>query len=242
MTRSRLRWLLPAGLVAALLAVVLAVGPGSRPVDSFQGANEFQLWVSGTVIENDGDSAGITITVSPAETQASAIRGSLAFDPDFVDFESCDAIVQWVSCNEPTPGTILFEAVTATQWDRPTDLLRVNVTGRGLVEPSFLDITIEQGLAASTAELSGNAIDAKIGPLQPGDVTCNATVDVTDAMVIAQYDAGTRENAESCPIIDPATQLNLGAADFNGDAKADVVDALLIAQCSVGITNPFCAG
>lgn len=242
MNPSQLRWFLPVLIVGALVATGLVLGAGSRPVDSFQGANEFQLWVSGTVIENDGDSAAITITVAPAETQASAIRGSLAFDAAFVDFQSCDALVQWVSCNEPSPGVILFEAVTATQWDRSTDLLRVNVTGRGLVEPSFLDITIEQGLAASTAELSGNAVDANIGPLQPGDVTCNASVDVTDAMVIAQFDAGTREGSTRCPITDPATQLNLNAADFNGDERTDVVDALLIAQCSVGITNPFCGG
>ncbi len=242
MIRSRLRWLIPALLVGALLATGLVVGAGSQPVDSFQGANEFQLWVSGTVIENDGDSAAIALTVSPARTQASAVRGSLAFDANLIEFQDCDALVQWVSCNEPTPGTILFEAVTATQWDSPTELLRVNVTARGIVEPSLLDITIEQGLAASTAELSGNAIDANIAPLQTGDVNCNADIDVTDAMVIAQYDAGIREDVTTCAGLDPATQLNVAAADFNGDLKSDVVDALLIAQCSVGITNPFCNG
>jgi hypothetical protein len=242
MIRSRLRWLVPAFLIGALLATGLVLGASSRTVDSFQGANEFQLWVSGTVIENDGDSAAITLTVSPARTQASAVRGSLAFDASLVDFQDCDGLVQWVSCTESTPGVILFEAVTATQWDSPTDLLRVNVTARGIVEPSLLDITIEQGLAASTADLSGNAIDANIAPLQTGDVNCNADIDVTDAMVIAQYDAGIREDVTTCAGLDQATQLNVAAADFNGDLKSDVVDALLIAQCSVGITNPFCEG
>lgn len=239
---QRLRLLIASLLVGAVLAAGLVLASGSRPVDSFQGANEFQLWVSGTVIENDGDSAWITIAVAPAQTQASAIRGSLAFDSNFIEFQNCDALVQWVSCTESAPGTVLFEAVTATQWSEPTDLLRVNVIGTGLVETSVLDVTIEQGLAASTAELSGNAVDAKIGPLQSGDVTCNASVDVTDAMVIAQFDAGTREATTTCPVADPTTQLNERVADFNGDGKSDVIDALLIAQCSVGLTNPFCDG
>lgn len=242
MIRPRLRWLIPALLIGALLATGLVVGGSSRPVDSFHGANEFQLWVSGTVIENDGDSAAITLTVSPAQTQASAVRGSLAFDANLITFQDCDPLVQWVSCNEPTPGTILFEAVTATQWDSPTELLRVNVIARGLVAPSLLDITIEQGLAASTAELSGNAIDANIAPLQTGDVNCNAEIDIVDALLIAQYDAGIREDTRTCRGLDPVTQLNVVAADFNADSTSDIIDALLIAQCSVGVDTPFCNG
>ena len=237
--RPKRRLLLPAALVAILVATGLVLASTQQPLDSFQGANEFQLWASGTVVENDGDDVWITITVAPAQTQAAAVRGTLAFDPGLLDFVACDALVQWVSCAEPTAGTVLFEAVTDTQWSQPTDLLRVNVTANGVVEPSLLDVTIEQGLAANTAELSGTAIDAAIAPLRDGDVDCNASIDITDAMVIAQYDAGIREDSNSCDL-DRATQINLRAADVNGDDRTDIVDALLISQCSVGITNPFC--
>lgn len=242
MTRSRLLRVVTPALAVLVLAAVLVVGAMTRTVDSFQGSNEFQLWTSGAVVENVGDSISTTITVTPAQTQASAVRGSLAFDPGLVSFDRCESLVEWAACTESTPGTVLFEAVTSTQWDRRTDLVRVYLTAGAVDGQSLLDITIEQGLAASTAELSGNAIDGYLAPLQDGDANCNASVDITDALVIAQFAAGLRTASDSCARTDRITQLHIDAADFNGDGNPDIVDALLIAQCSAGLVNPYCAG
>ena len=72
------------------------------------------------------------------------------------------------------------------------------------------------------------------------EVNCDGERSVVDAMVIAQFDAGNREDMGSCPLVEPATQINAGAGDLNDDGRTDIVDALLISQCVVGIIHPMC--
>lgn len=74
----------------------------------------------------------------------------------------------------------------------------------------------------------------------PGDASCDRGLSVTDALLIAQYSVGNRSGVTTCPLADPATQLNLAEADVNGDQIVNVTDALLIARCTVGIPNTFC--
>jgi len=74
-----------------------------------------------------------------------------------------------------------------------------------------------------------------------GDTNCDRRVNVTDALVVAQYTVGTRTAKSSCPI-DGASEVMLPAADVNNSGTINVTDALLIAQCSVGLPNTFCPG
>lgn len=41
-------------------------------------------------------------------------------------------------------------------------------------------------------------------------------------------------------LFDPVTELNTTAADVDNSGSTDIIDALLIAQCSAGISNGLC--
>ncbi|MBN2535658.1 MAG: DUF362 domain-containing protein [Spirochaetales bacterium] len=62
-----------------------------------------------------------------------------------------------------------------------------------------------------------------------GDVNSNGTVDIVDALLVAQYYVG----------LDPGG-FNPDTADTNCNMSIDIVDALLIAQYYVGLIMEFC--
>lgn len=63
----------------------------------------------------------------------------------------------------------------------------------------------------------------------PGDVNGDGSIDIVDALLIAQYYVG----------LDPAGFI-LENADTNCDGSVDIVDALLVAQFYVGLISEFC--
>ncbi len=69
---------------------------------------------------------------------------------------------------------------------------------------------------------------------------CDGDVSIIDALVIAQYTAGLRSDAATCPLPDPSTQINAANADMNLDGVTDIIDALLVSQCDAGLATPFC--
>ncbi|MBN2443900.1 MAG: dockerin type I repeat-containing protein, partial [Spirochaetales bacterium] len=62
-----------------------------------------------------------------------------------------------------------------------------------------------------------------------GDVNSDGSVDIVDALLIAQWYVQ----------LDPLP-FNVDAADTNCSGSVDIVDALLIAQYYVGLINGFC--
>ncbi|MBN2443011.1 MAG: discoidin domain-containing protein [Spirochaetales bacterium] len=70
---------------------------------------------------------------------------------------------------------------------------------------------------------------APTNTLNLGDVNSDNSIDIVDALLIAQYYVG----------LNPPN-FNPGAADTNCDGNRDIVDALLIAQFYVGLITQFC--
>jgi len=64
--------------------------------------------------------------------------------------------------------------------------------------------------------------------IQKGDVNGDGTINIVDALMIAQYSIG----------IQPAN-FNTQAADVNCSGAIDIIDALMTAQFSVGLINAF---
>jgi hypothetical protein len=62
-----------------------------------------------------------------------------------------------------------------------------------------------------------------------GDVNASGSIDIVDALLVAQYYVG----------LNPSN-FNLNAADTNCDGSVNIVDALLIAQYYVGLIDRFC--
>lgn len=68
-----------------------------------------------------------------------------------------------------------------------------------------------------------------------GDVDCDRTMTIIDALKIAQFSSGTRGEAADCASADPTTQLSTGSGDVNRDGSVDIIDALVIARCVTGL-------
>lgn len=71
----------------------------------------------------------------------------------------------------------------------------------------------------------------------PGEVTCNSVLDDVDALFVVQFGVGNRTDAGTCPLPDPATEINANSADINDDGNVDAIDALIISQCAAGILD-----
>jgi hypothetical protein len=67
----------------------------------------------------------------------------------------------------------------------------------------------------------------EVGPCtcELGDVDCDASVTIVDAMLIARYYVGYNPVIQNC------------AADVNKNGTIDIIDALQIAQCYVGLIS-----
>lgn len=78
-----------------------------------------------------------------------------------------------------------------------------------------------------------------LDPLVPivGDANCDRSLDLGDALVIVQWAVGRIESTtESCVPFGEDT-LNLTGADIDGSGDVNLADALMLAQCSVGLAN-----
>ena len=67
-------------------------------------------------------------------------------------------------------------------------------------------------------------------PSPCGDVNGDGSVDIADALIVAQYDVGLRRCGQP-PFTNPAK------CDVNQDASCTIGDALRMAQCDVGIVS-----
>jgi hypothetical protein len=74
---------------------------------------------------------------------------------------------------------------------------------------------------AEEIEISGLAVENS----ELGDVNADGAVDIVDALLVAQYYVGLRDD------------INVDMADVNLDGAIDIVDALLIAQYYVGLID-----
>jgi hypothetical protein len=91
--------------------------------------------------------------------------------------------------------------------------------GTGLAVNSFA-VAVNQG--SSTPEPTS-------GPSNLGDVNNNGSIDIVDALLVAQHYVG----------LNPSN-FDVSKADTNCNGNVDIIDALLIAQYYVGLINSFC--
>ena len=74
-----------------------------------------------------------------------------------------------------------------------------------------------------------------------GPVYAPKSVDVVDALLIAQFAVGNRTATDTCPLGDPLTDIRINQGGFNISAVVPIVDALPLVQCAADIENPpFC--
>ncbi len=134
-------------------------------------------------------------------------------------------------------GLALLAAANAPQTAADVQALYETVVGSGnagwtdtsndgWIEP-LLDVSRfspESGLLAPADSAAGS-----------GDVNCDQSTSIIDALVIAQYSAGVRVDSGDCSFGNASTELFAGAGDVNDDGFVDIADALLIARCAAGL-------
>lgn len=105
---------------------------------------------------------------------------------------------------------------------------------------SFTRLCVPLLVAALFAVLMPSA-DAQNGDATiAGDTSCNGVISIADAVLVAQYIVGNRTASQTCPLADPASEINVVAADTNNDGRVSIADAVTIAQCLVQVPNVLC--
>lgn len=66
------------------------------------------------------------------------------------------------------------------------------------------------------------------------DPNCDGVLNILDAFAVAQYVVGQRTGAQSCPLGNPSTEINVAKSDFNGDGVLNILDAFYASGCVVG--------
>ncbi len=95
--------------------------------------------------------------------------------------------------------------------------------------PPLVDILGASGTSAPTPVTTAMpGVDPTASPVTPGDVNSSGTVDIVDALLVAQYYVG----------LAPASFI-AAAADVNRDGSIDIIDGLRIAQYYVGLITGF---
>lgn len=148
-----------------------------------------------------------------------------------------------------------FDNDTRTEADQITHTSPKTMAGNGATFGFAWTAPIEAGTASIyVAGLSTNGDGSPVGDAvgtvvdtievvaatRLGDVNCSGELNIVDALVVAQYDAGIRTDVQRCPLNDPVTEIVAANGDLNEDERVDIIDALLIAQCDAGIANGLC--
>lgn len=102
------------------------------------------------------------------------------------------------------------------------------VGGAGLTAESF-SFAVNTGVSTTTTSINTTTSSQTTPAPGVGDVNNSGSIDIVDALLIAQYYVG----------LNPSN-FNQAAADTNCNGTIDIVDALLIAQYYVGLISGLC--
>jgi len=117
------------------------------------------------------------------------------------------------------------------------------------------DVTVAVDLGASGVITGGACVSSDIPDLNPandcdkedttvgapcGDVDCNGSLQMLDAMMIAQYVMGLRCGGDVCDDPGPDQCVYLPAADVDCNGLVQMLDAMLVSQCVMGLIDCDC--
>ncbi len=133
-------------------------------------------------------------------------------------------------CSTMTSPSGSLTRLASTAFSLPSGVRHGNIIPITQAESDAL--LVKWGGATPVATATPTAVPASPAPTQAvprGDANANGTVDIVDALLIAQYYVG----------LNPPGFVSANA-DTNCSGGIDIVDALLIAQYYVGLITQFC--
>jgi hypothetical protein len=165
--------------------------------------------------------------------------GTIRVEHFVIDRTRSNSHTTWVGMGKPSrPNQSQWaELKIASELAYQDPVATVNLTGSSF-NKTFSQYTYSVGLIVLSA--AGGSSTNPPGqtpvptntptPVQNlGDVNNNGTIDIVDALLVAQYYVG----------LNPSN-FDISRADTNCDGSVNIVDALLIAQYYVGSINRFC--
>lgn len=196
---------------------------------------DFALSASNGGLPPSGGSATVTIGLSPGTSAIAAVGATLSFDPALVDTTACAVLVGLGACNTSVPGQINVQTVDPAGWSQDVDLFEITFTSVALTNEAPLVVEVIEAYDVGGTLIAGDVVDGALELSVRGDVNCSNTRNVADALFIAQFVVGNRTAITTCPLIDPTSQINTTNADMNRDGRINTLDALRVAQCTVGL-------
>lgn len=215
------------GACIVLLGTILGVVPDARA------QTPYELALSSAVIESQ-ETGEITLTVTPNGSGIAALGGVVTYDETLFTAASCEAFEPVGACNVAVAGEVGFQILNPNGWTEPTDLVTIQFTNNALAAgDEALGITVTRAVDTERVELPATLVVGEITTFENGDVDCSGSVNIVDALLIAQFVVGTRTDSATCPLADPAGQAFAENIDVNCDGQSTIVDALFIAQYAV---------
>lgn len=210
-------------------------GEGSTCADC-HGTNEpaptITIGLPETVV--GGETIAVTVTVAGGPGVEAGFNASFGDLVGELDIASNDTRVELDQITHTSPKTMTIDGATFTFfWTAPNEASTATIYVAGL-SANGNGTSLGDAVGTAVASIEVSAADLL------GDVNCSGELNVVDALVVAQFDAGIRTDGGSCPLEDPTTELVAANGDINVDESTDIVDALLIAQCDAGIDNGYC--
>lgn len=222
-------------LLTAVFSLAVTVARPTAAADA-QVTTDFVLSVSTGTIPPSGTSSEVIISIDPGQSAIAAIGATVTIDSALVEVSECVALVGLGVCNTQTPGVVNVQTVDPSGWTAPTELFRLTFLSDALTTDAELEVLVIEAFALDGSQVVGGTADGTLNLALNGDVDCDNIRTVGDALIIAQFVVGLR-TANTCPLPDPTTQIDLTYADATGDGLLDVGDALQVARCTVGLLD-----
>lgn len=169
------------------------------------------------------DAAGVIVTPLSGETEAWDEAGGGVSGAEVMSL--CVSPTNAMTLN---PITDYSDNGSVSSFGEPNTCVYPDPNNAGAV------ITVNQNLAPlRTAATLGAGT---------GDTNCDLILNVADALLAAQYSVGTRVDSGPCFFDQggPGFDMDVRAADIDQNGEVTVVDALIIARCSVGLALQWC--
>ncbi|MBN2444889.1 MAG: hypothetical protein JXJ04_26275 [Spirochaetales bacterium] len=169
---------------------------------------------------------GIGITFVPEIIRPDVTIGSEGVEP------GADGFI--AAANSANPGELFISGFDTAGTGPGSDLQLVIIHWTALEEgSSYLYLDVDKFVDIETKDIGDfQGISGSVHVLPAvllGDVNNDSSVDIVDALVVAQYFVGLTPSP-----------FNPAAADVNCDSSISIVDALVIAQYFVGLIDEFC--
>ena len=178
----------------------------------------------------------VALRVSAApEPGLGAWNVAIAFDPTILELESCDAQFGGLCKPDIANSTVRILGASASGLFGSLNLGSLTFVcladGRSPLEidaTELFDATIGDPQVIYADTVDGEITCSHLPAVQPlvGDASCDGAVNVVDAALVLQFNAGLLGSLP-CP----------QNADENEDGSTDTIDAALILQFSAGLLN-----